>query len=76
MCIHHIRRITRVAHEAIKEKAWLCNASEMDREERLRRPREQDRARRVRETVEEREARLGRQKEYKRTGHAGMTNLQ
>ena len=29
------QRITRVVYEAIKEKAWLCEATEIDKEERL-----------------------------------------
>ena len=29
------QRITRVVYEDIKEKAWLCEATEMDKEERL-----------------------------------------
>ena len=53
----------------MKEKAWLHKVTEMDREERLRRPREQDRTRRLKEAVEEREHKLSAR-------HAGMTNLQ
>ena len=53
----------------MKEKACLHKVTEMDREERLRKPREQDRARRLREAVEERELKLS-------TRDAGMTNLQ
>ena len=39
--------ITRIVYEVIKEKAWLSEGTEMDREERLRRQREGDRARRL-----------------------------
>ena len=54
VCTFIIRRITRVVYEAVKENAWLCEATEIDREERLRRQREQYRVRRLRETVKER----------------------
>ena len=53
MCVHHTKN-----YEAIKEKTWLREATEMDREENLRRWREQERARKLRGTVEERETRL------------------
>ena len=56
-CIHHTKNYQDIVYEAIKEKEWLCKATEMDKEVRPRRQREQDRARRLRETAEPRLAR-------------------
>ena len=53
MCIHCTKNY-QGSYEAIKKKAQLYEATEIDREERLRRQREQYRVRRLRETVKER----------------------